>query len=39
MPAQSSIDSMPLRMAKDINDIKFDYSTLIFDENATIENQ
>ena len=36
---QQSKSSFPARTAMDINDIKFDYKTLIFDENETMDNQ
>ena len=37
----SSKDSLPLtsRVAMDVNDLKFDYKTLIIDENEVIEKQ
>jgi hypothetical protein len=36
MPA-SSKDTLPLRIAMDANDLRFDYKTLIIDENEIIE--
>lgn len=32
-----SLNTMPTRTAMDVNDIKFDYTTLIIDENAINE--
>jgi hypothetical protein len=33
----SSMGSLPIRMAMDVNDVKFEYKNLIIDENDIIE--